>query len=727
LVTPADNKEMIVTRPTYTQFTLKEQLAKLKYAGFDDKLIVVKELLDNACDEAEKRGGPVAISLTDDERFTVSNRGRMTEEEIDMILDLSVLLSAKYNHCTYTRGRIGLGLKYAIMLSYQDDEEKEFVIASNGMTYTIRLADRQALDPKKVLSVKKEACKDDGCVRVSVEIRDEPFLKFYVLCYIASNPHIPFVFNGKNLPQTATIAKETNVDIFSYSKEGFRAFARDHKKFAPDFTYDEFVRLFGVSIDGELPTDWDELYDLIRAHAKQLSPPFVGQKAIAKRAAQLGYTFLRYRANQYPDASAAEVAVLDEPWPPNDDYNPQRMIVAVNGSSVHPHSIRFSEGLLTQCKLPDDNRVLYLAYYSTTPRFEGQSKEYVRISDRVKEDVVAILKEKKTKKKTPWFLNTKADRIYLPEPFSKRLRIYKKTYDFFNECARIIETLVKQVGLITVRQLYYRLVVEYIIAHLPEVYDRFDAHLVRARELGLIPYEVFTDRSRGERHPNVLSLKDSPEQFLKNILRRSLTVPGNPDPWQNQPYHVELWIEKDALVPFFERVATEKQVILFPCRGFSSLTKLHNAIVRFQSHIERGKQGIRIVYAGDLDPSGWSIYENIIERLGKMNKRGLDIVVDRFALLEGQVSGLLHLPFKPKDSRLEGFKKRFRHLKGAYELDAVPPLELMEMARKAVEKYFDPGLDRGRVEEVKAWQDEYRHLVTDIFGRLGMDPGEMKD
>ena len=75
---------------------------------------------------------------------------------------------------------------------------------------------------------------------------------------------------SKNFHATAALQKETNVDIFSYSKEGFRAFARDHKKFALDFTYEEFVRLFGVNIVEELPTDWDELYDLIRAHAKRL-------------------------------------------------------------------------------------------------------------------------------------------------------------------------------------------------------------------------------------------------------------------------------------------------------------------------------------------------------------------------------------------------------------------------------------------------------------------------
>ena len=49
------------------------------------------------------------------------------------------------------------------------------------------------------------------------------------------------------------------------------------------------------------------------------------------------------------------------------------------------------------------------------------------------------------------------------------------------------------------------------------------------------------------------------------------------------------------------------------------------------------------------------------------------------------------------------------------------------MARSAVEKYFDPDLDKGRMEEVKAWQDGYRRLVADIFDRLGLDPEEMED
>lgn len=433
----------------------------------------------------------------------------------------------------------------------------------------------------------------------------------------------------------------------------------------------------------------------------------------------LRYKLLRYRKNTYPD-SAAEIAVLDM----NGVFTIEDRIVALNGSAIPAISIKFSKDRLTNLKMPS-NRVLYLAYYSTKPRFMGQNKEELVANDLLREDVEALLKEKKLRSKD-WILDLPTHHIYLPEPHSDELGIHKKTYMLLNECMRIIENLKKEVDFITIRQLYYLLIVEHIITNDPEVYNKLDHHLVTARERGLIPYDVFTDRSRGEHLPHVLSLKESPKTYLQDRLKNILSVPNNADRWQNQPYHVELWIEKDALVPFFEQVAREKQVTLFPCRGFSSLTKLNNAIVRFRSAVARGKKGIRIVYAGDLDPSGWSIYETIKDKLGQMNETGVDIQVDRFALQEDQTYGLLRLPFKESDSRLRSFQKKFLFLSGAYELDAVPPVDLMNMAKTAVDKYFDPDLDQGRREEVRAWQDEYRRLVSDIFVRLGLDPEEME-
>jgi len=717
--------EMFVTRPVYTQLTLKEQIARLGYAFLSDQLLVVKELMDNACDEAEKHGGPVAVSLTDEALFSIANRGRITLDQIDKILDLSVLLSAKYNHYSYTRGRIGLGLKYAIMLSYQDSDENEFVVESDGTAHAIRLVDRQALDPKQVLNVSRKPSADGRTVRVSVKLRDTADARYYVLSYIAVNPHIAFSFDGVTYGRTAKLEKQTDIDIFSYSKKEFLAFVSDHKKFAPDFTYEKLVRLFNIdkdiTIDGDSP---EAIYDFLKTHAGRISPPVVGQKAITRRVRQLGFKLLRYGQNIYPDGSAAEIAVLERTEDRSAPFMSHSMIVGVNGSSVPALSIRFHADGLVGLKLPKD-RSLYLAYYSTTPRFEGQNKERLTVNDSLKGDIEALLKEKRPKKNADWVLNLPSDDIYLPEPYSKELRMRKKTYLLLNECARIIDGLIKEVGLVTVRQLYYRLVVELIIANLPEAYDNFDHHLVRGRELGLISYDAFTDRSRGEHLPHVVSLKESPKRYLQDLIRHSLSVPDNPDRWHNQPYHVELWIEKDALVPFFVQVAREKQVILFPCRGFSSVTKLNDAMVRFQKAVAKGKEGVRIVYAGDLDPSG-GIHENITKKLDYMNKTGLDITVDRFALQEDQISGLHHIPVKKTDSRLKAFIEKFPHLPGAYELDAVPPLQLMETARAAVEKYFDINLEKERAEEVQAWQDEYRLLAADVFMRLGLDSEEVK-
>jgi hypothetical protein len=455
--------EMFVARPLYTQLTLKEQLARLGNPFPNDQLPIVKELMDNACDEAERSGGPVVVSLTDGGLFTITNQGNITEEQIDKITDLSVLLSAKYNHHSYGRGRIGQGLKYAVMLSYQHDDKNEFVIESGGTAYTITLSDRQAFDPKQVLRVKRQVCDRKGTVRVSVKLSRYLALKHYILSYIASNPHIAFSFEGSEYPQTTSLEKQTAVDIFSYSKEEFLAFAHDHEKFAADFAYDKLIRLFNlrgeVNVDGRMP---EEIYDLVKDNSERIYPPFVGEKAIAERVAQLSYKLLRYRKNTYQD-SAAEIAVLDM----NGVFALQDRIVALNGSSIPAMSIKFSKDRLTSLKMPD-NRVLYLAYYSTKPTFMGQNKEELAANDLLKEDIEALLKEKKPKSKD-WILNLPTEHIYLPEPHSEELGIHRKTYLLLNECMRIIEGLKKEVDFITIRQLYYLLIVEHIIANHPEV------------------------------------------------------------------------------------------------------------------------------------------------------------------------------------------------------------------------------------------------------------------
>ena len=58
-----EKDEMFIARPYYTQLTLKEQLGRISHAYLDVQLLVVKELMDNACDQPERLGGPVGVKF----------------------------------------------------------------------------------------------------------------------------------------------------------------------------------------------------------------------------------------------------------------------------------------------------------------------------------------------------------------------------------------------------------------------------------------------------------------------------------------------------------------------------------------------------------------------------------------------------------------------------------------------------------------------------------------
>ena len=278
------------------------------------------------------------------------------------------------------------------------------------------------------------------------------------------------------------------------------------------------------------------------------------------------------------------------------------------------------------------------------------------------------------------------------------------------ECRDIAESMFKRYGPITLRQLYYQLVSRNIITNDPQSYNNFKTRMAKARELGLIEYDIFEDRSRHTIVPSALSRHTDVESYVRSRVERSLAAPTL-DVWEDQPYYVEVWIEKDALVRLFSEVAEKKQVPLFPSRGFTSLTKIEEARSRFREKIEQGKKVV-LLYAGDLDPSGWGIYENICNKF--RDEDGIEL--KRFALNPDQTNGLEPMPIKCKDTRYEAFLKKHPDIEGAYELDAVDPDELQRLTEEAIDDYFDPTLlPRDAMDE---WQDRFNAIKKKILRRL---------
>jgi hypothetical protein len=80
---------------------------------------------------------------------------------------------------------------------------------------------------------------------------------------------------------------------------------------------------------------------------------------------------------------------------------------------------------------------------------------------------------------------------------------------------------------------------------------------------------------------------------------------------------------------------------------------------------------------------------------------------------------------KESDCRTNGFRRLFPELgDNVYELDALPPGELIDRARKSIEKYFDQSIGEENRMKVRHWranflgyQEQYRKTLVEI----GMD------
>src|SRR6516225_4030078 len=126
----------------------------------------------------------------------------------------------------------------------------------------------------------------------------------------------------------------------------------------------------------------------------------------------------------------------------------------------------------------------------------------------------------------------------------------------------------------TVRQLFYRLVSTEELENTRADYVKLSRVLTRAREDGEIDFADIVDRSRPEYEPNVWGDLPGYLNAVKRGYRR--------DMWRDQPCHVEVWVEKDAIIGSIEGLAVgELGVTVRVGRGFMSATRCHEIAERF--------------------------------------------------------------------------------------------------------------------------------------------------
>lgn len=236
---------------------------------------------------------------------------------------------------------------------------------------------------------------------------------------------------------------------------------------------------------------------------------------------------------------------------------------------------------------------------------------------------------------------------------------------------------------LSLRQLYYQMVSRDMIPNNPKEYKHLGEVVSDARLAGLIDWDMIEDRGRDYTAPQHW---DAPEDII-HAAWASYRI----DKWANQPLHVEVMVEKDALSGVLEPVAHGLDIGFTANKGYSSSSALYEASKRILGKVRGGKD-IVVLYFGDHDPSGIDMTRDIRDRLDLFTRGRVNLDVKRLALNMDQVLqyGPPENPAKLTDSRADGYIAEFGY--SSWELDALRPEVLAALVSDTVTGLRDPAL-----------------------------------
>jgi len=251
-----------------------------------------------------------------------------------------------------------------------------------------------------------------------------------------------------------------------------------------------------------------------------------------------------------------------------------------------------------------------------------------------------------------------------------------------------------------------------------------------ARILELVPADAFDDRRNPDPHLYAYATEsDEPTWTIES--RSSWALPKVPF-WMladlvcalpevsvsgydyrphDQPYHLEVWIEKstmdDVLLPLCQAYSAN----LVTSVGFQSITN----VVKLLKRIAPIDKPVRIFYISDFDPAGNIMPVGVARQVEFWRSRyapASDIKLTSLALTHAQVEQyqLPRVPLKDSDTRGTRFEDAYGE--GAVELDALEALYpgvLGSLVRTALAGYRDATLKK----RLAATQDEASGAIFD--------------
>lgn len=262
----------------------------------------------------------------------------------------------------------------------------------------------------------------------------------------------------------------------------------------------------------------------------------------------------------------------------------------------------------------------------------------------------------------------------------------------------IIADYQRQGFTLTLRQLYYQFVARALIPNTMQSYKRLGQIVNDGRMAGLIDWEAIEDRTR--------NVQSKPTWSDPEAIIDACAAQFRVNRWADQPAHVEVWIEKEALVGVIEPVCNEFFVPFFACRGYTSQSEQWRAGRRLRRMHRNGKRVV-VLHLGDHDPSGLDMTRDNDERLALFAGAEDIVEIRRLALNMDQVRQYRPPPnpAKETDSRFADYIKR--HGDQSWELDALDPTVIDRLIRTQIDELIDGDAWKAAI----AREDQYREQL----------------
>jgi len=252
---------------------------------------------------------------------------------------------------------------------------------------------------------------------------------------------------------------------------------------------------------------------------------------------------------------------------------------------------------------------------------------------------------------------------------------------------------------LTIRQLYYQLVSRDIIPNADKEYGKVGALLKEGRMGGIVDWNAIEDRLR---KPSKPSSWENPASILDSCINSYAK-----DRQEGQPTYMEVWVEKDALSGVLKRVTEKYHVRIMVNRGYSSVSAMYDAFMRFVNYGAYAQRPSKILYLGDFDPSGLDMIRDISTRIEEFKEgyddgdwvRNMKFEIQPIALTMDQVEEYNPPPNPAKltDSRAADFVRQYGY--SSWEVDALRPEVLNEVLKDAIVKEMDMGQYRKVLKE----------------------------